>query len=572
MTMRPGKPVPIYYPLRQWLVLGLLFFAMALLAARAVYLQIVARDYLQAQGSARYQRVHETAAIRGMILDRSGEPLAVSTPVDSIWGHPPTLLGGGHSWHKLAGLLGILPKRLMTLVKENGGREFVYLKRHLPPDAARRVLDLEIPGVELAREYRRYYPAGPVFGQVIGFTNIDDVGQEGIELTYEKQLTGIPGRTRVLRDRVGHVVEYAGQISPAVPGQDLTLSLDARIQYLAYRYLSAAVKTNRARGATLVALDSNTGEVLAMVSLPSFNPNNLRDRTGGRHRNRAVTDVFEPGSTIKPFTIAMALQSGVLPDTRVDTTPGRLTIGSHTIRDTKDYGLLTVSRVLIKSSNVGAAKIAMDLPVKNLVKVLRDAGFGETTGIRFPGEISGSLADRREWRPIEHATLAFGYGMSTTALQLARAYTVFATDGRLLPVSMIPVTRPPAGVRVLAPKIVREVRNMLEQVASDHGTAAAARVPRYRVAGKTGTVHKLVNGNYADSQYLSLFVGFAPVSDPRLIIAVMIDDPRGNAYYGGEVAAPVFSNVMSGALRLLNVAPDRPATQLQQAKALADGA
>lgn len=558
---------PISYRGRQWLVLGMFVMVLALLLTRAAYLQLVATDYLQAQGSARYQRVSEMAALRGIIRDRHGEPLAVSTPVDSIWGHPPTLLGDGHSWQKVANLLGMEPKKLMAMVRDNGDKEFVYLKRHLSPDAAAQVLDLKVPGIEIEREYRRYYPAGPVFGQVLGFTNIDDHGQEGLELAFNKTLTGVPGRLRVLRDRVGHIVENGGEIQPALPGADLYLSMDARIQYLAYRHLLSAYKQHRARGASLVALDARTGEVLAMVNAPGFNPNNRGDRVGKKYRNRAVTDVFEPGSTIKPFTIATALQNRLcVPDTRVDTAPGSLQIGGHTIHDTKDYGLLTVSRVLIKSSNVGAAKIALQLPAEKLTRALGGVGFGTATGVNFPGEVSGSLPHRKKWREIEQATLAYGYGLSATALQLARAYTVFATDGRVLPISLRPVSTVPAGRRVYDAKVVHQIRAMLAEAASEHGTGKAAQVARYRVAGKTGTVHKLVNGKYAEDRYLSVFAGFAPVSDPRLVMVVVVDDPRGDKYYGGEVAAPVFSQVMSGALRLLNVPPDPAPVPLRQAR------
>jgi len=563
---RKRKQQTITYRSRQWLVLGIMVVVLGLLFSRAAYLQLVATDYLQAQGSARYQRVNEIAATRGMIRDRNAEPLAVSTPVDSVWGHPPTLLGDGHSWRQIAGLLGMKEKHLLQLVRDNGDKEFLYLKRHLSPDAAQRVLNLKVAGIEIEREYRRFYPTGPVFGQILGFTNIDDRGQEGLELAFNQTLTGVPGRRRVLRDRVGHAVEHSDEMQPALPGADLYISLDARIQYLAYRHLFAAYKKHGARGATLVALDARTGEVLAMVNAPGFNPNNRTDRDGRKYRNRAVTDVFEPGSTIKPFTIATALQKkAYLPDTRVDTTPGTLQVGSHTIRDTHDYGLLTVSRVLIKSSNVGAAKIALKLPVQDLVKAFGAAGLGSATGVNFPGEVSGNLPQRVRWREIEQATLAFGYGLSVTALQLARAYTVFATDGRVLPISLRPRSGIPAGTRVFDAKVVRQVRRMLEQAASDQGTGKAAQIARYRVAGKTGTVHKVVNGQYAEDHYLSVFAGFAPASAPRIVMVVMIDDPRGKAYYGGEVAAPVFAAVMSGALRLLNVPPDQMPEPLKQA-------
>ncbi len=557
---------------RQWAVLGLLSLGLVLLGARAAYLQLVATDYLQAQGNARYQRIAQTPATRGKILDRNGEPLAVSTPVDSVWAHPATALKEGHSWPQLARLLGTRSRKLLKLLQDNAEREFVYVKRHLPPTTAEQVMALNIPGIDLHREYRRYYPAGPVFGHIIGFTNIDDEGQEGLELAFNQRLNGTPGRTRVLRDRVGHVVERIEQINPAVPGQDLRISLDARLQYLAYRHLKAAAREHRARAASVVVLDARTGGVLAMVNEPSFNPNNRGDLSGYRFRNRAVTDVFEPGSTIKPFTISMALQQGsAVPDTRIDTSPGVLQIGRDRVRDTHDYGLLTVSRVIVKSSNVGAAKIALALPAQRLVDALRRVGFGQATDVGIPGEVAGSLPERRRWRPIEHATLAFGYGLSATALQLARAYTVFATGGVLLPTAVVPTDAAPRGIRVFRPEVVRQVAAMLELAVSDQGTGRAARVPRYRVAGKTGTVHKLINGAYAEDRYLSIFAGYAPATDPRLVMVVVIDDPRGDEYYGGAVAAPVFSAVMSGALRLLNIAPDLP-PRTQQTVAAADGA
>ncbi len=552
------RPEPIAYAGRQWLVLVILFLCLGLLAARAVFLQVLDTDYLKAQGDARYLRVVHTPPTRGMILDRNGEPLAVSTPVDSVWAHPETLLEQGHSWRKLARALKLSPAKIKKICRKNRNREFVYLKRHLPPKTVERVMSLRIPGVDLVREYRRYYPAGPYTGHVLGFTNIDDAGQEGIELTYNKRMRGVAGKTRVLKDRLGRIVERVELIQPVVNGSNLSISLDARIQFLAHRYLRAAVHRHRAKSASVVVLDAKTGEVLAMVNEPSFNPNNRDDIRGSRFRNRAVTDVFEPGSTIKPFTVAMALASGRFgPDTRIDTTPGHLMVGRHRVRDVKDYGLLTVSRVIVKSSNVGAAKIAMAFEPQKLVAALQSLGFGNATGLELPGEVAGSLPQRRRWRPIEQATLAFGYGLSATPLQLARAYAVLANDGVLLPVSILPVQGPVVGDRVMRPTIARQMRQMLEKSVGDHGTGGAARVDRYRVAGKTGTVHKVTKSGYADDRYMSIFAGFAPVSDPRLVMVVVVNDPRGENYYGGDVAAPVFAKVMAGALRLFNLPPDR---------------
>lgn len=550
-------------------MLGLSTVFLGLLGARAVYLQVFAADYLKAQGNARYLRVVKAVPNRGMILDRNGEVLAVSTPVDSVWAHPETFLKEGHSVSKLAKLLGVSSKRIRTLCQENEHREFVYLKRHLAPELANRVMELEIPGIDLVREYRRYYPAGPVTSHVLGLTNIDDRGQEGIELAFDTHLSGREGKTRVLRDRVGHIVEHVERISSAVDGNNLRISIDARIQYLAFRHLKAAVREHRAAGASAVLIDVGTGEILAMVNEPSFNPNNRLDRDRDKFRNRAVVDQFEPGSTIKPFTVAMALESGRFgPDTRVDTTPGIYRIGGHRVRDTRDYGLLTVTKVLVKSSNIGAAKIAMSLEPDALVETLRQLGFGRPTHVGLPGEAVGLVPERKRWRPIEHATLSFGYGLSATALQLARSYTVLATDGRLMPLSAVPLTKPRVGVRVFDSRVVNQVRPMLELAVGEHGTGTRAQLEQYRVAGKTGTVHKLVGGEYADDRYMSVFAGMAPVERPRVVMVVVIDDPRGEDYYGGAVAAPVFSRVMAGALRILNVAPDRPApAEIQQARA-----
>ncbi|MDH3636955.1 MAG: penicillin-binding transpeptidase domain-containing protein [Gammaproteobacteria bacterium] len=554
---------------RHWFVLGLLTVFLGLLGARALYLQIFAADYLKAQGNARYLRVVKAAPNRGMILDRNGEVLAVSTPVDSVWAHPATFLAEGHSVSKLAKLLNMSKAKIRKLCRENEHREFVYLKRHLAPELANQVMQLQIPGVDVVREYRRYYPAGPVTSHVLGLANIDDHGQEGIELAFERHLSGVEGKTRVLRDRVGHIVEHVERISSAVDGKNLRISIDARIQYLAFRHLKAAVREHRAAGGSAVMVDVKTGEILAMVNEPSFNPNNRRDRNRDKFRNRAVVDQFEPGSTIKPFTVAMALESGKFgPDSRVDTAPGIYRIGRHRVRDARDYGLLTVTKVLAKSSNIGAAKIAMSLEAESLVSTLRQLGFGKLTRAGLPGEAVGSLPKRQRWRPIEHATLSFGYGLSSTALQLARSYTTFATDGRLLPLSVVPVQERPAGVRVFEARIVNQIRPMLELAVGEHGTGKRAQLEQYRVAGKTGTVHKLVNGEYADDRYMSAFAGMAPVDRPRVVMVVVVDDPRGEEYYGGAVAAPVFARVMSGALRILNVAPDRPVPPLmQQAKA-----
>lgn len=541
-------------------VIGFIFGAMFLgLIMRAIVLQVVDTEYLQSQGDARYLRVQKEKPTRGMITDRNDQPLAISTPVDSIWVHPPTILGqqDSYSYKQLSSMLGIKRDRLLAKVEKNKTRQFAYLKRHLSPQLAKKILDLEIPGVNSVREYKRYYPAGPVLGHVLGFTNIDNDGQEGLELAYDDQLKGQPGRTQVLQDKVGHVVEYVEQLSRVQHGNSLKLSLDARIQYLAYRYLQAAVKKHQASSASLVALDAKTGEVLAMVSAPDFNPNDRSDLKSAHFRNRSITDSFEPGSTMKPFTVAMALDEGVIePSTLIDTEPGHLYIGRSRINDTKNHGVISVSDVIKKSSNIGSTKVAMMMQPKDLYKVYKDLGFGATNKLKLQGETRGILADRKKWRPIEHATLSYGHGLSVNTLQLARSYQALANGGVLLPVSLHPVSELPKGRRVFSEKTTAQVAKMLELVVSDDGTAPKAGVKQYRVGGKTGTAHRVVDGQYQDDSYMSIFAGFAPISDPEIVIAVAVNDPRGVDYYGGLVAAPVFSSVMEGALRFRDVAPD----------------
>ncbi len=550
---------------REWLVLCALLGVMALLAARAYVLQVRTSEYLRAQGEARYSRVEQIVATRGMVLDRNGEPLAVSTPVDSVWAHPATLAEGRALWPRLAQLLGTTPELIGRDVERYATREFMYLRRHLTPELAAQVMALQVPGVTLRREYRRYYPAGAVTGHVLGFTDIDDRGQEGIELAYESHLAGVDGLKRVLRDRLGRIVEDLENIRPVVDGYGLTLSLDSRIQHLTHQHLHAAFAQHRAVGASAVVLDPTTGEVLAMVNAPSFNPNNRDERDSRRFRNRAATDVLEPGSTMKPFTVALALARGkVAPDTHIDTAPGVMRIGRHMIRDVHDYGALTVSRVLVKSSNIGAAKIAMRLSGRELYEFFRSLGFGTATDSGLPGEVGGSLSDRRRWRRVEQATLSYGYGLSATPLQLARAYAVLANDGQRVPITMLRRRGTVVGEQVVPTSVVRSVRAMLELAASEQGTAARAQIPYYRVAGKTGTVHKLTAAGYAPDRYVALFAGFAPVTDPRLVVVIIIDEPRAGKHYGGDVAAPVFAKVMADALRLRNAVPDKDTVDMQR--------
>ncbi len=552
------RPSPSH-PLRYWAVLSLLLAGMSLLAVRAVYLQIWQSDYLQEQGNARHLRVVEDVSHRGMILDRNGEPLAISTPVDSVWANPTELNSVREQWPALLKLLDLGRQELLSQIARSNGREFMYLKRHVRPETAERVMALKIPGVALQKEYRRYYPAGPVAGHVIGFTNIDDQGQEGLELAYDAWLRGVPGKKRILKDRLGNVVETVESISLPVPGKDLTVSLDRRIQYLAYRELKAAVATHGAHGGSAIVLDARTGEVLAMVNEPGFNPNNRAYLQSSLFRNRTVTDVFEPGSTVKPFTVAAALESGkFFPDTLVDTAPGVYKVGQHFIRDVHDYGRLTVAQVIEKSSNVGASKISLSLGKTAMWRMFHEVGFGDYTGAELPGESTGRFTSAKNWVPIEQATMSFGYGLSVTALQLARAYTALANNGVLMPVTLLPRGGEVKGRRVMTEANARAVRRMLEMAVSKDGTGTLARVAHYRVAGKTGTVHKLGTDGYAENAYVASFAGFAPASDPRLVMVVAIDHPAHGEYFGGQVAAPVFSKVMSGALRLLNIPPDEP--------------
>ncbi len=535
-------------------------FAMAALGvvARAGYLQVVHKDVLQREGAARYLRTEQIPAHRGELLDRNGEPLAISTPVDSVWAEPAVLIKESGRLAELAGVLRIEPATLKARLREREDRSFVYLRRQLRPVKAAAVTALGVEGVHLQREYARYYPAAEVTSQLLGYTDIDDVGQEGLELAYDQWLRARPGSKRVLRDRYGNNIKDVASVRVPVPGKDIWLSIDSRIQYLAYRAVKAAVLKNRARGGTAVVLDAHSGEVLAMVNQPAGNPNNRAARKARLQRNRAVTDLFEPGSTVKPFTVAAALETGaVTAQSEIDTSPGRLRVGRSTVRDVRDFGTLTVAGIIRKSSNVGISKMALSLPDGALWSLYARLGFGQPAATGFPGERNGYLDHFSNWSRFETATHAFGYGLSVSALQLARAYTVIASDGVLKTPTLLKAESEDAGERVITAATARAVRRMMEAVVADDGTAPRARISGYRVAGKTGTVKKsAASGGYQEDSYLALFAGMAPASAPRLIMVVVIDDPRGEEYYGGQVAAPVFARVMSGALRLLNVAPD----------------
>ncbi len=537
---------------------------------RAVDLQVLNRDFLLNQGAARFLRDVEIPAHRGVIRDRNGEPLAISTPVDSVWADPgDLLLAKRDKIARLAQLLQLDTERLRADLYARRGREFVYLRRRITPNLGQQVVALRLPGVALQREYRRFYPAGEVAGQLVGFTNIDDFGQEGMELAFNDWLRGKPGAKRVIKDRLGRVIEDVERLREPKPGHDLVLSVDRRLQYIAYRALKAAVRKHGAQSGSLVLLDARTGEVLAMVNQPAFNPNDRAELIPSHYRNRAVTDAFEPGSSLKPFTIAAALDSGrFAPHSLVDTTPGVLHVARDTVHDVRNYGVIDVMTVIEKSSNVGAAKIALDLKPDTVWRMFGRVGFGRPTGSGFPGETDGYLSGRPPRYPIDRATLAFGYGVSATALQLAQAYTAIATDGRLLPVSLLRVNDAPAGQRVMSVHSARAVRSMMEQVVSSEGTAPKAAIPGYRIAGKTGTVKKSASGGYSDHRYVALFAGIAPASAPRFVCAVIINEPTGKSYYGGLVAAPIFRHVVEGALRLRNVPPDG---RLRQPALLAAG-
>jgi cell division protein FtsI (penicillin-binding protein 3) len=533
-----------------------------LLLGRSVYLQGLNNEFLRAKGESRFSRIIEIPASRGRILDRNGEVLAVSTPVKSVWAIPGEAQVNRRDLARLAGLLemssGEIDRRLADT-----SRDFVFLKRQIPPQVAERVAGLRIPGVFQNREYRRYYPSGEVTAHVLGFTGADDIGQEGVELAFQEVLAGKPGSRRVIKDRLGQTVEDIESIKAARDGSDLVLAMDARIQNLALRELRAAVERHRAKAAAAVVLDATTGELLALANSPTYNPNNRNGLAGGQVRNRALTDTFEPGSTLKPFTIALALEAGrVRPDTLIQT-EGGLIVGAKTIRDAHVEHALTVAQVVQKSSNIGAAKIALGLPPQSMWEMFQNLGFGAAPGLGFPGEASGRLRPYRSWRPIEQATMSYGHGISVSLVQLAHAYSVFARDGELAPLSLLRVEPPPAGRRVMAPATARAVRAMLELVVNRNGTAPRAQIMGYRVAGKTGTAHKQENGSYAPDKYVSSFVGFAPASRPRLVIAVMIDEPASGGYQGGVVAAPVFARVMAGALRVLDVPLDGPTQPIE---------
>ena len=511
-----------------------------------------------AEGDNRHLRTVQISAHRGPITDRHGEPLAVSTPVDSIWAAPKVLKSSVERLGELAAVLDVESDWLARRITSNLDREFIYLKRHLRPDDAANALSLGLPGVSTLREYRRYYPAGEVTGHILGFTDIDDQGQEGLELAYDHWLLGDAGAKRVLRDSQGRIIEDVELISPAQPGRTLKTSLDLRVQYLAYRELKQAVADSHALSGSVVVLDVSTNEVLAIVNQPTYNPNNRAQLEVARYRNRAVTDIFEPGSSLKPFIVAAALESGDYePGSMIDTSPGYLRVGGKILtRDYSNLGKIDVATMLAKSSSVGAAKLGLELDREQLWAVLSNFGIGRLTDSGFPGESAGVLNRPLHWGPVGQATLAYGYGLSVTALQLAQAYSVIAADGLRRPISLLVQDEYVAGERVVEVDTARRLREMLETVVSPAGTGQRASIANFRVAGKTGTAKKFSIGGYSDDRYLAVFAGLVPVSDPKLVAVVVIDEPQGEDYYGGEIAAPVFSRILSGALRLMAVPPD----------------
>jgi cell division protein FtsI (penicillin-binding protein 3) len=534
-------------------VMAGLLGAFALLAGRSVYLQAMKTDFLQEKGEARYARVLEIPATRGTIFDRNGEALAVSTPVKSVWAIPGDAGLSDVQRRKLATLLGIERAELNRKLNDTT-RDFVYLKRQVPPETAEAIESMGLPGIHNHREFRRYYPGGEVTAHVVGFTGVDDAGQEGVELAFQSLLGGKPGSRRVIKDRLGRIVEDVQSIRPAHDGAELRLSLDSKLQNLAYSALKAAVEQHRAKAGAIVAIDVRTGEVLALANAPSYNPNRRTKLSGAQLRNRVITDAFEPGSTLKPFTVALALESGkVTPRTVLPTPNGRMTMARYTIHDSHPAPEITVAQVIQKSSNVGAAKLALALPREVMWDLFQRVGFGAAPELGFPGAASGKVRPHRSWRPIEQATMGYGHGISVSLLQLARAYTVFATDGELVPLTLVKSGTVVSGEKILSMETARAVRAMLEMAVQGGGTGPRARVVGWRVAGKTGTAHKQEKGGYAADKYLSSFVGFA----------VTIDEPSSGQYYGGAVAAPVFAQVMQGALRLMGVPHDAPLEPLE---------
>lgn len=547
---------------RRQLVL-LVFALMGLtLIGRALYLQVIEYDFYRGEGDARHLRTVAIPAHRGNINDRNGEPLAISTPIKTVWGVPEKLMQQPAALREVAALLNLQAGELQVKTEKayQQGKEFMYVKRHINPDVADKVAALNVEGLMLQREYRRYYPSGRAAAHVVGFTDIDDIGREGLEMAYEDWLSGEPGKRRYMRDRTGREITGMDVVEQAVPGKDLRLSIDKQLQYFADQALIDVVGTHKAESASVVVMKVKTGEVLAMSNFPAYNPNDVSDRTSdrgsGRQRNRSITDVFEPGSTMKPFTIAAALDSGKFkPEDIVFTSPGYYSIGKYQISDVRDNGWLDLRGIVKKSSNVGVSKVATQLDPEQMWSVFDTFGFGRSPGSEFPGEVAGYFNHPILWHHIEQASISYGYGISVSALQLVRAYAALANDGLMPNISFLATDEPSEGVQVIDPQIAADVTSMLESVVTD-GTGGRAKIPGYRIAGKTGTSHRSVSGGYAEDRYVSVFAGYAPASRPELATVVVIHDPKAGQHFGSVVAAPVFADVMSHALRIQNVEPD----------------
>ncbi len=544
----------------------LLMGAFLALVGRGFYLQVINNDFLQQKGDSRYLRDIEISASRGKIVDRNGDMLAVSTPMKTIWAIPGDARQmSGEQKRQLAGLLDMGVRELDAKIASE--KTFTFIKRQVSPETADRIAAHKFPGVHQEKEYRRFYPTGDMTAHIVGFTGVDDKGLEGVELAFQGSLLGRPGSRTVIRDRRGNIVEDVGATKPPQDGKDVRLALDSKIQYLAYSQLRETVEKHNAKAGGAIVIDARNGEILALANWPTYNPNNRERLSGAQLRNRAITDTYEPGSVMKPFTAALALEKGkVRFDTIINCAPGRMSIGPATISDSHPHGALTVAEVIQKSSNVGTAKIALGFTPKEMWDLFDSLGFGQAPNLGFPGEVNGRLRPWKNWRPIEQATMSYGHGIAVSLVQMARAYTVFAHDGELMPLSLTKIDdAPPHGTRVFSPQTMRELRAMLEMAAGPGGTAPKARVPGYRVGGKTGTAYKIEGGVYA-RKYVASFVGIAPISDPRLVVAVMIDEPTSGGHYGGDVAGPAFAQITGGALRTLGIPPDAP-IQVAEAEA-----
>ncbi len=547
---------------RSRVVLFVLFSSFALLAARALWLQGISNEFLQKQGASRYERTIELPATRGKIMDRNGQVLASSLPVKAVWAIPEDVLRSPpEKLHQLAVLLDMSDAEMHKKLASD--RTFVYLKRQVEMDVIDKILKLNIEGLDTRKEYKRFYPQGEVMTHLVGFTNVEDAGQESMELAQQKTLVGVPGSRRVIKDRLGHIVEDVGLSKEPHDGRDLTLSVDSKLQYVAFNHVKEAVEKFKAKAGAAVILDVRTGEVLALANWPAYNPNDRSVLTGDQLRNRVMTDTFEPGSTLKPFTVALALDTHrVRPDTVFQTAPGYIKIGSDTVHDSHAHGPLTVQQIVQKSSNVGMAKLSLPMPAQEMWEMFTKSGFGQQPKFGFPGAVAGRVRPFKSWKPIEQANMAFGQGISVSLLQLARAYLIFARDGDIIPLSFQKLSEAPQGQPVISSQTAREMRSILESVVSPEGTAAAGQVPGYRVGGKTGTAQKLVGGHYSKTKYIANFVGIAPLSNPRFVIAVMVDEPSTAAHTGGSVAAPAFAALAASALRAANVSPDSPVTDI----------